>query len=103
MAVNTAERLLNVIRALNDHGVCTVSQLQKHAGCSRQSVYRLLDVLLAKQYVVRLPDQPRFYLGPEILKLTDKVKPDSVLEIISAPILTRLQRKLIWPTSLVVF
>jgi len=103
MGVDSAERLLNLIRALNLSGPSTVSELQKQTGCSRQAIYRLMDVLLAQGYVVRLPDQPRYRLTPAIRQLSDRVRDDDVLEVVAAPILLRLQRKVIWPTSLAIF
>ena len=60
MGAYSAERLLSVIRALNMSGPSTVSELERQIGCSRQAIYRFMDVLLAHGYVVRLPDQPRY-------------------------------------------
>jgi len=99
----SAERLLSIIRALNMSGPSTVSELEQQIGCSRQAIYRFMDVLLAHGYVVRLPDQPRYRLTPTIRELSDRVRDDDALEAAAAPIMVRLQRKVIWPTSLAIF
>lgn len=103
MTVNTAERLLYVIRTLNELGPCTVTDIRRKTGCSRQSVYRLLEVLQAHRYAIRLPDQPRFRLTTAIRELSDRVKDNDILDAIAAPVLWRLQSEVIWPTSLAVF
>jgi IclR family mhp operon transcriptional activator len=100
---NSAERLLSVIRALNVSGPSTISELQQQIGFSRQAIYRFMDVLLAHGYVVRLPDQPRYRLTPTIRELSDRVRDDDALEAVAAPIMVRLQRKVIWPTSFAIF
>jgi IclR family mhp operon transcriptional activator len=103
MPISSAQRLLDVVRALNEYGPSTVSDIQKKTGSSRQAIYRLLSVLQANRYVARYPDQAKFHLTPAIRELSDRVRSDSFLEVIAPPVLIRLQSKVVWPTSLATF
>jgi IclR family mhp operon transcriptional activator len=94
------DRLLRVLRSLNEIGPCTILQLSRATGISRPAVYRVVDSLCRHGYVQRIPSDSRIRLTSEIRALSAGYRDDDVIVEAGGPILRRLQREVRWPTSL---
>jgi IclR family mhp operon transcriptional activator len=93
------QRLLTVLRALNEIGTCTVLDLHRATGISRSAVYRVVDSLCDRSFVERTSDN-RLRLTAEVRTLTAGYREhDSIVEA-AVPVLERLQKEIQWPSSL---
>lgn len=93
------DRLLRLIRALNEHGPCTVVSLNRETLISRQAIYRLLRVLCEAGYAKSLPDTHQYQLTSLVLELTDRVRDQERITEVATPVLGALQKRVVWPTS----
>ena len=98
--VTTDNRLLSVLRALNELAPCTVLDVHRATGMSRQSIYRAIDHLGRHGYVQRIPGDGRIRLTSEVRALSAGYRDDDWIVEAGAPVLERLQREVRWPTSL---
>jgi IclR family transcriptional regulator, mhp operon transcriptional activator len=96
----TDDRILRVIRALNEHAPSTVLDLHRATGISRAAVYRVVENLCRHGYLQRIPEDSRFRLTSEIRKLSSGYRDDSWIVDVGAPVIARLQHEFRWPTSL---
>jgi IclR family mhp operon transcriptional activator len=98
--VATDDRLLQVLRALNEIGPCSVLGLHRATGISRQAIYRVIDSLCRHGYVRRIADDTRFRLTSEVRALSAGYRDDNWIVEAGTPVLARLQREVRWPSSL---
>jgi IclR family mhp operon transcriptional activator len=96
----TDDRLLRVLRALNEIAPCTILDVHRSTGISRQAIYRVVDSLARHGYVARIPGDRRVRLTSEVRALSAGYREDDWIVEAGAPILGRLQREVRWPTSL---
>jgi IclR family mhp operon transcriptional activator len=96
----TDDRILRVIRAVNELGACTVLDVHRATGISRPAVYRIVDNLCEHGYLRRIPMDSRFRLTAEIRKLSSGYRDDAWIVDVGAPVIGRLQQEFRWPTSL---
>ena len=96
----TDDRILRVIRAVNELGACTVLDVHRATGISRPAVYRIVDNLCEHGYLRRIPMDSRFRLTAEIRKLSSGYRDDAWIVDVGAPVIARLQQEFRWPTSL---
>ncbi|HEY1610140.1 MAG TPA: helix-turn-helix domain-containing protein [Paraburkholderia sp.] len=103
MRSNSATRLLQVMKALNQNGASSVQALHEETGLSRAAIYRLLATLQELGYAEALPDQARFKLTLAVHELSDRVSDTEHLVAVATPLMRALQRDIIWPSSLQIF
>lgn len=96
----TDDRLLTVLRSLNEIGLCTVQDVHRATGISRQAVYRIVDSLCRHGYARRIPQDSRIVLTSAVRALSAGYRDDAVIVEMGTPILEALQREVRWPTSL---
>jgi IclR family mhp operon transcriptional activator len=96
----TDDRLLTVLRSLNDIGTCTVQDLHYATSISRPAIYRIIDSLCRSGYVHRIPHDSRIRLTSEVRALSAGYREDDLIVELGAPVLERLQHNVRWPTSL---
>ncbi len=95
MAIN--ERLLTIIRSINELGICTVLDLHRATGISRPAVHRIVDSLCSLGYIERISGQSSVRLTSLILTLSNGYKPDYQLAETAMPVLAKLQERIRWP------
>lgn len=98
--VATDDRLLTVLRSLNDIGTCTVQDLHRATGISRPAIYRVIDSLCRGGYAHRIPHDSRIRLTSEVRALSGGYRDDDLIVELGTPVLESLQRDVRWPTSL---
>src|ERR1700744_3261792 len=103
MRSNSATRLLQLMKALNQNGASSVQALHEETGLSRAAIYRLLAILQQLGYAEQLQDQPRFQLTLAVHELSDRVSDSERLAAIATPLMLDLQRDVLWPSSLQIF
>jgi IclR family mhp operon transcriptional activator len=96
----TDDRLLRVLRALNEIAPCTILDVHRSTGISRQAIYRVVASLTRHGYAARIPGDGRIRLTSEVRKLSAGYHDDDRMVEAGAPILARLQREVRWPSSL---
>jgi IclR family transcriptional regulator, mhp operon transcriptional activator len=96
----TDDRLLRVLRAFNAIGPCTVLDVHRSTGISRQAIYRVVESLIRHGYVARIPGDSRVRLTSQVRALSAGYRDDDRIVEAGAAILGRLQRDVRWPTSL---
>src|SRR5207245_10328716 len=92
--------VLRVLRPLNQLASCTVLDLHRATGISRQAIYRAVEHLGGQGYVQRIPGDGRIRLTSEVRALSAGYRDDDWIVEAGAPALERLQRQVRWPTSL---
>ncbi len=98
--VTASDRLLTILRSFNEMGSCTVLELHQVTGISRTAVYRAVETLCAHGYVRRVPDDNHYRLTSEIRQLSSGYRDEEWIVEAGAPVIERLQRRFLWPTSL---
>ena len=96
----TDDRLLQVLRALNEIGPCSVLDLNRATGISRQAIYRVIDSLSRHGYVQRIAGDTRFRLTSEVRALSAGYRDGNWIVEAGTPVLARLQHEVRWPSSL---
>jgi IclR family mhp operon transcriptional activator len=96
-------RALAVLRALNEQGAASVSELSHATTIPRPSLYRILDTLCGAGYARRRADDDRYQLTPMIHRLSDRSEGEDWIWSIGIPFLRELQREIVWPTDIAVF
>jgi IclR family mhp operon transcriptional activator len=100
---SSADRVLLLIKALNQRGASSVLELQAATNMSRPAIYRLLRVLSQFDYVRQIPDRAKFQLTTVIQELSDQIGDNERLVEIATPLLEKFQKEIIWPSSLSTF
>jgi IclR family mhp operon transcriptional activator len=98
-----AERLLQVIRAMNENGPVSALDLNRLTKISRPAIYRLVEILIRNGYVRRIPDQTKFELTSEIKLLSSGFRGRNEIAEIARPIMAKLKDNILWPMSLAAF
>ena len=95
-------RLLKVLRSLNEIGTCTVVELHRATGISRQAIYRIIDALSQHEYVERIPGDSRVRLTSKVRMLSSGYRDDYCMVETASEVLVDLQKKVQWPSSLAI-
>ena len=99
-AMQSLERGLQILRALNDHGPATVLELSRNTRVSRGSIYRILETLEQAGYIRSRDDTRGFELAPLVRSLSDGFNEEAWIRQIAVPILRELQQEIVWPACL---
>jgi IclR family transcriptional regulator, mhp operon transcriptional activator len=96
-------RTVEVLRALNGRNGARVSDLARHTGIPRPSLYRILETLKSLGYVRRRDDGERYDLTLQVRALSDGFKDEDWIQGVALPELEALQREIVWPTDIATF
>lgn len=101
--MESGERLLTILRTLNEIGPSTVLELHRATNISRPAIYRAIRTLCRYGYLKRLAKPTRFGVTSEVRMLSAGYRGDDWIGEVGAPAISRLQEKVLWPTSLTTF
>jgi len=93
------DRLLAVLRSLNELGLCTVLDLHRATGISRPAVHRIVENLCESGYAERVNNGSDVRLTSNVLALSSGYREESWIAERARPALSRLQERLRWPLS----
>ena len=93
-------RLLTVLGAMNEIGICTVLDLHRATRISRPAVHRIVESLCGLGFVERVPATSRFRLTSAVLRLSAGYRNENWIVETAVPMMNELQRLLRWPSSL---
>jgi IclR family mhp operon transcriptional activator len=96
------DRLLRVLRALNEIGAVTVLDLSRHTGISRAAIYRILETLCEAGYVRRIPGSALYQITFLVKALSSGYREQTWIAEAGAKAIGWLQEQVRWPTSLAV-
>lgn len=97
--MTASDRLLTIIRSLNEMRLCTIVDLHRETGIPRTAVYRAIETLCEHGYVQRVPNQNRYRLTSEIRQLSAGYREEGAIVEAATPAIEKLQRQFLWPTS----
>jgi len=98
-SVRALDRGLLVLDALAEHGWLSPAEIYRYTGVDRGTIYRLLHTLERRGYVVRRPQEARYFLSPKIRRLSLAIDDDDThVMLVSAP-LRRLVERVKWPSD----
>lgn len=100
--LQTAVRLLTVLRAIGESRGATILELNKRCGIPRPTLYRIVDTLCTIGYVQRNDDRS-YRLTFKVRALSEGFDDEEWVRDISLPILDELRRRVLWPTELATF
>lgn len=96
-------RTIAVLRALNVRNGATVAELAEATGISRPALYRLLETLRSAGYVSINLRQQRYCLTMLVRTLAEGFSDEDWVTQVARPVLSALQRKVLWPVDLGTF
>jgi IclR family mhp operon transcriptional activator len=94
------DRLLRVLRSMNEIGCCSVLDLHRATGISRPSVHRVVDSLCHYGYAERIPSGSHVRLTSKVRALSAGYRDEDWVAESAVPILAELQKEVRWPSSL---
>ncbi|WP_028311804.1 DNA-binding transcriptional regulator [Derxia gummosa] len=94
-------RGLDLLRALNtfEGGRCTLADLVRETGLHRTTVRRLLETLIAENYVRRSESDGRYALALRVRSLSEGFTDDDWISGVAAPALAELLSAVLWPSD----
>lgn len=96
-------RTITVLRALNVRNGATVAELSTVTGISRPALYRILETLRTAGYVSVNLRQQRYCLTMLVRTLAEGFSDEDWVTQVARPVLSALQRKVLWPVDLGTF
>jgi IclR family transcriptional regulator, mhp operon transcriptional activator len=100
--VRALERGLALIDALGEFGWLGPTELARRTGIDRATIYRLLSTLARTGFVVRRPQDAKYFLSPKIRALSFGIQEqDTRVLLISGP-LRELVEEIKWPSDFAV-
>ncbi|MGV2289885.1 IclR family transcriptional regulator C-terminal domain-containing protein [Trinickia sp. YCB016] len=96
-------RTIAVLRALNVRNGATVAELSAATGISRPALYRILETLRSAGYVSINLRQQRYCLTMLVRTLAQGFSDEDWVTQVARPVLSALQRKVLWPVDLGTF
>jgi len=96
-------RTLATLRALNDRGEATVSELSRGTQIPRPSLYRILETLDSAGYVRKREERDVYELTPLVRSLSNGFRDETWVRELARPIMLALQQDIVWPTDLSTF
>jgi len=96
-------RTITVLRALNVRNGSTVAELSAATGISRPALYRILETLRTAGYVSINLRQQRYCLTMLVRTLAEGFSDEDWVTQVARPVLSALQRKVLWPVDLGTF
>ena len=99
---NGVRRTLEVLRALNSANGSRVAELHELTDISRPALYRALEEFRAAGYV-RRDERGAFHLTHLVRSLSDGFRNEDQIVDVARPLLSELQRRVLWPADLAVY
>ena len=96
-------RTIAVLRALNVRNGSTVGELAKFTGISRPALYRILETLREAGYVSVNLGRQQYCLTMLVRTLAQGFTDEDWVVQVARPVLSALQRKVLWPVDLGTF
>lgn len=100
--VSALKRGLQVLRALNEHGISQVKDIHRVTGLPKPTVVRMLETLSAAGYVTR-GGQGGYRLTAGVLSLSQGFDSADFLLQAAIPVLAAMRDEFAWPVELAVF
>lgn len=97
--VRALERGLKLIDAFGEHGWLGPTELARHTGIDRSTIYRLLSTLERSGFVVRHPQHPKYFLSSKFHGLGVSIQARDQLVVIASDPLNELVSKINWPSD----
>lgn len=98
-SMRSAERTLEVLRALNEHNRSRVSELHAVTRIPRPSLYRILETLCALGYVRKRSDEG-YDVTERVRLLASGFQEEAWVRQTAYPVMQALQHEIVWPTDL---
>ena len=96
----SGERLLEVLLALNKLSPCSVLDLHRSTGLSRQAIYRAIEVLSDQGFVSCGSDRMVLTLTSRVTQLSVGFRTSQRIADCARKPLDDLQQEILWPTSI---
>ena len=87
-AADSTLRMLDFMA--RQRGPVQAQNIARSLGLPRSSVYQILDVLISRGFVVHLPEEKRYGLGPSAFELSTAYTRQQPLTRLGAPLIARL-------------
>jgi IclR family mhp operon transcriptional activator len=100
--VNALKRGLQILRALNEHGIRQVKDLHRVTGLPKPTVVRMLETLIAEGCVTR-DGQNGYRLSAGVLSLSQGFDSADFLLQAATSVLAAMREEFAWPVELAVF
>lgn len=97
--VQSFDRGLNVLVALNVRDGATLAELAADTGLNRSIVYRLLETLCRSGYVRKDRREGRYWLLASVRRLSDGFGDEAWIERLVLPRVRSLAQTFVWPVS----
>ena len=99
----TDDKLLQVLQSLNEIGPCTIVDLNRATGISRQAIYRIIDSLARHGYAQHIPNDSAHPTDIQSARrLSSGYRDDNWIVEAAGPVLARLQSEVRWPSSVAI-
>lgn len=97
--VRSLERGLSILDALGELGWSGATAISRQTGVDRGTVYRLLATMAKSGYVIRRPQDGRYFLSSRLREISTGIRDDDIWLQHVDPALERLVRKIHWPSD----
>lgn len=101
--VRSLSRGIKLIETLAELGWVKPGALSKYVEIDRSTVYRLIDTLIAADYVKRRDEDGAIALTPKLMHVASGIRNDDLIAQIVGPHMMALTEKIIWPSDFVTF
>lgn len=100
--VQSLQRGLAVLEALNRHNGLNANQIAKRCGLSRGTAHRMLETLRTEGYLLRDEHSGAYWLSIKVRGLSDGYIDELWISNIVRPLIENLGQELVWPVNLTV-
>jgi IclR family mhp operon transcriptional activator len=101
-SVRALSRGIEILEAAADLGWARISTLAAYTGIDRATLYRLVQTLEEKGYLIRRAEDGAVALTARVLQLSDGVHHNSLAAQVITPFLQQLTRRVLWPSDFAV-
>lgn len=97
--VRAVRRALLLVDAMGKHGWMTPTELARETQVDRGTIYRLLVSLIRAGYVIRRPQDNKFFLSRKMLNLSRGFLAEDRESLVLSSVLAKLTDKIRWPSD----
>ena len=98
--IEPISRALRVLEVLNQRPLTTIEELHQDTGLPKPTLVRLLQALMADEYVTQVSRTAGYRLAARVLALTSGYQTRDLLVDVAKPLMDRFTRKHKWPLYL---
>lgn len=92
--IRVLERAVDILDALRrSGGKARIHQIQKETGLAKSTVFRILNALMTKGYVKKLPEQEMYALGYKLIELSFSAASEWDAVHLAAPFLEQIREE----------